>query len=244
MATEASLQLTHDPVHQCAMARIAGLAPAPRLCASTLCHANTCRHQLAQRSRATQAAPDLATSRRCTPCATNPSAPSRPRSAPGPGLRSSWLHFLPSNFSLALQLPDVEHGHHLHCTAQPSFYARLASAPVPPPAAQGRSPEPACTRAAALRTPHQAELPGAARLHSPPLLPRAFHLRAHGPAPRLGPPVACSLASRMLRALPPPASASGRPAPGPRAPPAWAARRPGWPRSPRPQAAGQPVRHR
>jgi hypothetical protein len=35
MATGASLQFTHDPVHQRAMARTAGPAPAPRLCAST-----------------------------------------------------------------------------------------------------------------------------------------------------------------------------------------------------------------
>jgi hypothetical protein len=48
MAAEASLQLTHDPVHQRAMTRTAGPALAPRLCASTLCYASTRRHQLAR----------------------------------------------------------------------------------------------------------------------------------------------------------------------------------------------------
>ncbi|XP_025820901.1 extensin-like [Panicum hallii] len=51
MATGASLQLTHDPVHQRAMARTAGPAPAPRLCASTPRHASTRRHQLARHAR-------------------------------------------------------------------------------------------------------------------------------------------------------------------------------------------------
>jgi hypothetical protein len=72
--------------------------------------------------------------------------------------RTSAYH-LSSNFPLGLQLPDVEYGH-LHYTAQPSFCARLASVPVAPPAARNRSPEPAPMRAATLRTPRQAEIPG------------------------------------------------------------------------------------
>jgi hypothetical protein len=61
-------------------------------------------------------------------------------------------YHVPSNFPLVLQLPDMEYGY-LHYTAQPSFCACLASVPVPPPATRDRSPEPAPTRVAALRTP-------------------------------------------------------------------------------------------
>ncbi|PVH62823.1 hypothetical protein PAHAL_3G409200 [Panicum hallii] len=103
--------------------------------------------------------------------------------------------------SCVVPLPDVEYGH-LHYTTQPSLCARLASVPVPPPAARNRSPEPAPTRTAALRTPRQAELPGptacarllsraraAAVAHPGPSRSRAAYACAEPPA-RLHTPLA------------------------------------------------------